>query len=61
MHRGADAAGIAEDAQIALDRETVAMFGADRCCYGSSFPIEKLWTDYKAPYRDIPECHRSPR
>ena len=27
--------------------ETVAMFGADRCLYGSNFPIEKLWTDYK--------------
>jgi predicted TIM-barrel fold metal-dependent hydrolase len=29
-------------------RETVTMFGADRCLYGSNFPIEKLWTDYKA-------------
>jgi predicted TIM-barrel fold metal-dependent hydrolase len=28
-------------------RETVTMFGADRCLYGSNFPIEKLWTDYK--------------
>lgn len=27
-------------------RETVAAFGADRCLYGSNFPIEKLWTDY---------------
>jgi predicted TIM-barrel fold metal-dependent hydrolase len=32
-------------------RETVAMFGADRCCYGSNFPIEKLWTDYGTLYR----------
>jgi predicted TIM-barrel fold metal-dependent hydrolase len=32
-------------------RETVAMFGAERCCYGSNFPIEKLWTDYKTLYR----------
>jgi predicted TIM-barrel fold metal-dependent hydrolase len=31
--------------------ETVAMFGADRCCYGSNFPIEKLWTDYSALYK----------
>jgi predicted TIM-barrel fold metal-dependent hydrolase len=31
--------------------ETVAMFGADRCCYGSNFPIEKLWTDYATLYR----------
>jgi predicted TIM-barrel fold metal-dependent hydrolase len=29
-------------------RETVALFGADRCLYGSNFPIEKLWTDYTA-------------
>jgi predicted TIM-barrel fold metal-dependent hydrolase len=26
--------------------ETVAMFGADRCLFGSNFPIEKLWTSY---------------
>ena len=31
-------------------RETVAMFGADRCCYGSNFPIEKLWIDYGTLY-----------
>jgi predicted TIM-barrel fold metal-dependent hydrolase len=29
-------------------RETVALFGADRCLYGSNFPIEKLWTSYPA-------------
>ena len=28
-------------------RETVAMFGADRCLFGSNFPIEKLWTSYR--------------
>jgi hypothetical protein len=28
--------------------ETVALFGADRCLWGSNFPIEKLWTDYAA-------------
>jgi predicted TIM-barrel fold metal-dependent hydrolase len=27
--------------------ETVAMFGAERCLFGSNFPIEKLWTDYR--------------
>jgi predicted TIM-barrel fold metal-dependent hydrolase len=32
-------------------RETVDMFGADRCLYGSNFPIEKLWTDYRTLYR----------
>lgn len=26
--------------------ETVAMFGARRCLFGSNFPIESLWTDY---------------
>jgi predicted TIM-barrel fold metal-dependent hydrolase len=26
--------------------ETVALFGAHRCLYGSNFPIEKLWTRY---------------
>lgn len=31
-----------------LTSETVALFGADRCLWGSNFPIEKLWTDYKA-------------
>ncbi len=32
----------------AIVRDTAAMFGADRCLYGSNFPIEKLWTDYDA-------------
>lgn len=27
-------------------RETVALFGAERCMFGSNFPIEKLWTSY---------------
>jgi predicted TIM-barrel fold metal-dependent hydrolase len=27
-------------------RETVDMFGPDRCLWGSNFPIESLWTDY---------------
>jgi predicted TIM-barrel fold metal-dependent hydrolase len=26
--------------------DTVAIFGAGRCLYGSNFPIEKLWTAY---------------
>jgi predicted TIM-barrel fold metal-dependent hydrolase len=29
-----------------LTTETVALFGADRCLWGSNFPIEKLWTGY---------------
>jgi predicted TIM-barrel fold metal-dependent hydrolase len=28
--------------------ETVDLFGARRCLYGSNFPIEKLWTDYRS-------------
>jgi predicted TIM-barrel fold metal-dependent hydrolase len=27
--------------------ETVAIFGAERCLWGSNFPIEKLWTSYR--------------
>jgi len=30
----------------AIVGETVAIFGADRCLFGSNFPIEKLWTSY---------------
>jgi predicted TIM-barrel fold metal-dependent hydrolase len=40
-----------EDVMGPIVRETVAMFGARRCCYGSNFPIEKLWTDYGTLYR----------
>jgi predicted TIM-barrel fold metal-dependent hydrolase len=29
-------------------RETVGIFGAGRCLFGSNFPIEKLWTPYAA-------------
>ena len=28
-------------------RETVEIFGANRCLFGSNFPIEKLWTSYR--------------
>ena len=31
-----------------LVQETVAIFGADRCLFGSNFPVEKLWTSYHA-------------
>jgi len=30
----------------AIVRETIALFGADRCLFGSNFPVEKLWTSY---------------
>jgi predicted TIM-barrel fold metal-dependent hydrolase len=42
LHRN-DAEHIAE-----VVRETVSIFGADRCFFGSNFPIEKLWTTYDA-------------
>jgi predicted TIM-barrel fold metal-dependent hydrolase len=29
-------------------RETVRIFGAGRCLFGSNFPVEKLWTSYGA-------------
>jgi len=41
IHRN-DSAHIAD-----IITETVAMFGAERCLFGSNFPIEKLWTDYR--------------
>jgi len=31
--------------------DTVAIFGAGRCLFGSNFPIEKLWCDYPALVR----------
>ena len=37
-----------------LTTETVSIFGADRCLWGSNFPIEKLWTDYAMLF----ETHR---
>jgi predicted TIM-barrel fold metal-dependent hydrolase len=27
--------------------ETLAIFGAERCLFGSNFPVEKLWTNYR--------------
>lgn len=29
-------------------RTTLALFGPGRCLFGSNFPIEKLWTDYRS-------------
>ena len=44
--------------------ETVAIFGADRCMFGSNFPIEKIWTGYRELFRafqatDLTESQRS--
>lgn len=30
----------------AVARETIEIFGAERCLFGSNFPVEKLWTEY---------------
>jgi predicted TIM-barrel fold metal-dependent hydrolase len=35
--------------------DTVAIFGAERCLFGSNFPIEKLWTSY----RELVEAFRA--
>ncbi len=38
-----------DEAHIArIVGDTVALFGAGRCLFGSNFPIEKLWTSYGA-------------
>jgi predicted TIM-barrel fold metal-dependent hydrolase len=41
LHRN-DAAHVAD-----VVSETVSIFGAERCFFGSNFPIEKLWTSYR--------------
>ena len=33
--------------------DTVTLFGAARCLWGSNFPIEKLWTDYATLVENI--------
>jgi predicted TIM-barrel fold metal-dependent hydrolase len=38
----------------AIVADAVAIFGAERCLFGSNFPIEKLWTSY----RDLVGAHR---
>lgn len=35
--------------------ETLALFGAERCLFGSNFPIEKLWTSYV----ELIDAHRA--
>jgi len=37
-------------------RETLSMFGAERCVYGSNYPIEKLWTTYDRIIAVMHEC-----
>jgi predicted TIM-barrel fold metal-dependent hydrolase len=38
----------------AIVTDGVMMFGAERCLFGSNFPIEKLWTSY----RDLVQAYR---
>lgn len=49
-----------------LVTHTVAMFGPERCLFGSNYPIEKLWTSYgdlmaayTAAAAGLPEADRS--
>lgn len=46
-----------------IARETLALFGRDRCLFGSNFPIEKLWTTYPelfaAHWAAVPEGDRA--
>jgi predicted TIM-barrel fold metal-dependent hydrolase len=37
-------------------RETLNMFGAERCLFGSNFPIESLWTTYDQIVAVMQEC-----
>ena len=36
--------------------ETIALFGAARCMYGSNYPIESLWTTYAQLFDTMQEC-----
>jgi predicted TIM-barrel fold metal-dependent hydrolase len=39
----------------AVVSDTLRLFGAKRCLFGSNFPIEKLWTSYA----DLVAAHRA--
>ena len=39
----------------AVVTDTVAIFGAERCLFGSNFPIEKFWTSY----RELVDAYRA--
>jgi predicted TIM-barrel fold metal-dependent hydrolase len=34
----------------------IALYGADRCMFGSNFPVEKLWTNYSQMISVIRKC-----
>ncbi len=40
-------------------KRTVDIFDADRCMFGSNFPIEKIWTDYSSLFTAFQNSTRS--
>ena len=54
LHRN-DPAHIAD----VVARDASACSAPDRCLFGSNFPIEKLWTDYRASGRRLSRRRRS--
>ncbi|MEI7737199.1 MAG: amidohydrolase family protein [Betaproteobacteria bacterium] len=36
--------------------EMIALFGAERCMFGTNFPVEKLWTTYSQMVSTIRQC-----
>ena len=38
--------------------ETLSLFGAERCMFGSNFPVEKLWTSYAHLVDVMDQCLR---
>ena len=45
MSRERDQEQLRRDALTAFLDESLELFGAGRCMFGSNFPIESLWTD----------------
>lgn len=37
-------------------QDSLVLFGADRCMFGSNFPVEKLWTSYDEVVRTVDAC-----
>ncbi|MBB4846233.1 putative TIM-barrel fold metal-dependent hydrolase [Paucibacter oligotrophus] len=46
----------AADLMRPIVQESLEQFGAQRCMYGSNFPIEKLWTTYQGYVADLIEA-----
>ena len=43
--------------EVVLD--TIAIFGVERCMFGSNYPVERLYAPYEAIMRDFMEMTRS--